>query len=667
MLISDKDGIIEPNLSRLDFLPTPLTVGERRVLEFFDNNLLEGWEIYIQPHLNGLQPDFVLLHPEIGIGVYEIKDWDFQALDYFADEGRLWARDHGGNTFSKEDVNPVKKVRRYKKAIMNLYCAGLAKGAGFGRIVAGVVFTKIPREYALNLCNGLQTNEERKLSGLYPVAGTDTLERGHLSRLFRLANESPNSSISEEVVHVFRGWLREPYSAREQYEPIALDEGQRRASDDRTATGFRRIRGPAGSGKTEVAARRAALLAMGDKYVLVTCYNITLVNYLRDAVARHIRSECGLDERRLFRAMRNFEVMHVHNWVSECWETLRHTGGLDSTGTFVSENLWNFTGVCSACGAELSESDTDRDLCGECAASHIWRNKFEAVADAYGNGRKVSVLPRYDAIIADEGQDWTLEWWNCLSSSVHGNGERMLVVDKTQDVYGRAKAWTDEAMTGAGFRGRWAELKSSYRLPSSLLPILLNYADQFLQGEEVDVPDSAASDALFSTKCELRWVQLTPEVSNGTTVCADELDRYMRALPGDMANADCVILSQTHRMGEAAASELRARGLNVLELFDPDQRETRRKKLRFYKGAPMIKASTIHSYKGWESRQLVVWVRSIETTTQKCLFYVALTRLLAHDNGCRLTVVCEEPRLREFGRCWFDDFSDYTASVDTSV
>ena len=29
------------------------------------------WEMYIHPHLNGLRPDLVLLHPEFGIAVYE--------------------------------------------------------------------------------------------------------------------------------------------------------------------------------------------------------------------------------------------------------------------------------------------------------------------------------------------------------------------------------------------------------------------------------------------------------------------------------------------------------------------------------------------------------------------------------------------------------------------
>ena len=94
-----------------------------------------------------------------------------------------------------------------------------------------------------------------------------------------------------------------------------------------------------------------------------------------------------------------------------------------------------------------------------------------------------------------------------------------------------------------------------------------------------------------------------------------------------MANSDCVILSQNHSMGDRIVAELQKRKLNVLELFDADESERRRKKLRFYKGAPKVKASTIHSYKGWEARQLIIWIQSFAKTEQKCLFYVALTRL----------------------------------------
>ena len=73
--------VISPPPSQLDSLPTPLTEGERQVLRLFDNALPESWEIYVQPFLNGLRPDFVLLNPAVGIAVFEVKDWSIGAYE----------------------------------------------------------------------------------------------------------------------------------------------------------------------------------------------------------------------------------------------------------------------------------------------------------------------------------------------------------------------------------------------------------------------------------------------------------------------------------------------------------------------------------------------------------------------------------------------------------
>lgn len=54
---------------------------EEKVYELFSSDKLPSeWEMYIHPHLNGLRPDLVLLHPKFGIAVYEFKDWDFQTI-----------------------------------------------------------------------------------------------------------------------------------------------------------------------------------------------------------------------------------------------------------------------------------------------------------------------------------------------------------------------------------------------------------------------------------------------------------------------------------------------------------------------------------------------------------------------------------------------------------
>ena len=67
--------VIKPSLADIENLPTPLNTGEKQVLDFFCAHLPIEWEIYIQPPLNGLRPDFVLLNPKFGIAVFEVKDW----------------------------------------------------------------------------------------------------------------------------------------------------------------------------------------------------------------------------------------------------------------------------------------------------------------------------------------------------------------------------------------------------------------------------------------------------------------------------------------------------------------------------------------------------------------------------------------------------------------
>ena len=137
--------IVEPLRDQLDQLLTPLTDGERKVIDLFDQKLPAEWEIYVQPHLNGLRPDIVLLHPRVGVAVFEVKDWNLEAMQYYAKEvgaGRyiLMARDKSGKEFSREAANPINKILLYKEELFRLYCPRLNAPAGLAVITAGLVF-----------------------------------------------------------------------------------------------------------------------------------------------------------------------------------------------------------------------------------------------------------------------------------------------------------------------------------------------------------------------------------------------------------------------------------------------------------------------------------------------------------------------------------------------
>ena len=115
------------------------------VLDLFLRELPVEWEIYVQPHLNGLRPDFVLLNPAVGIAVFKVKDWDLDALHYFVAVERhdgpvLMARDANGVEFNKQRENPVRAVNRYKQSIHEIYCPRIRGKGSFGVVTAGVIF-----------------------------------------------------------------------------------------------------------------------------------------------------------------------------------------------------------------------------------------------------------------------------------------------------------------------------------------------------------------------------------------------------------------------------------------------------------------------------------------------------------------------------------------------
>lgn len=79
----------------------------------------------------------------------------------------------------------------------------------------------------------------------------------------------------------------------------------------------------------------------------------------------------------------------------------------------------------------------------------------------------------------------------------------------------------------------------------------------------------------------------------------------------------------------------------------------------FYMGDARLKATTLHSFKGWEARLLVVYITEAAHAESLALVYAGLTRLKRSQLGSWLTVVCAAPELDLYGRS-FPEHSDRT-------
>ena len=620
--VESSKRIIYPPLAAHEVLRQPLTRGEQAVLSLFDRALPAGWEIYVQPHLNGLRPDFVLLHPEIGVAVFEVKDWDLDAMRYFIKEERghpkLWA-ERNGKSFCHQSQEPISKVKLYKKEIFDLYCPRLASRFGWAAVTAGVIFPFARKDRVLELLSPFRSFDDKDPNGKYePISGREEILAGDLSAVFPEAARSQSRVMSPDLAADLRGWLVEPDFAATQRKPLELNTKQRNLAAGRTPTGYRRIKGPAGSGKSLVLAARAARLAAEGKSVLIATYNITLWHYLQDLVAREAQRPGWKD---------HIRFTNFHHWC----KMVCHEVGWGAQYNALFQGLSNSEGA-----AEQSA-----------AFKEIMDHRLPALA---AEAVCQSGACHYDAILVDEGQDYRPEHWNILRRALKPGGEAMLVADSTQDVYGTAGAWTDQAMTGAGFVGVPAQLDICYRLPSSATEVARRFAEQFLPGHTRDLP-WPDQGSLELDPCTLRWVQCDAEA--GVDACLGAIhDMMKRTGERGLANADITLLTADLRSGHEITARLYKNNVRTVNTFASSSQERRRQKMAFWMGDARVKATTLHSFKSWESRMLVIYAPHAASAESLALIYTGLTRLKRSPEGSWLTVVCSASDLAAFGRTW---------------
>ena len=402
-----------------------------------------------------------------------------------------------------------------------------------------------------------------------------------------------------------------------------LDNDQYGVATTRTQTGYRRIRGPAGSGKSLALAARAAMLASEGKRVLVCNFNITLHNYLSDLVGRFLPQG----------ASGKISFQHFHRW---CRSVCENTESMDAYN-----QLW--------------ENNKD----GHYTKKEIWDVEMpKLVSDIY-ESPNTSNLPTYDAILVDEGQDYLIFWWQTLRKAVVQGGEMLLVADKTQNIHETAQAWTEVAMSGCGFVGPWRELQKSYRLPARIIPILEDFCKRF----PYDVGDGGMNipplpPPQSNQLDKFRWVQ----VSYGAAVsdvCIKEVER----LYNNPAIPTVYFLSGTN-IGIEVVEEFQKRGADVLDTHSKNWQQSRKKKVNLYPGYAEICATTLQSFKGWEASHIVIHVEKIESFRDRAIFYTALSRLNKHPNGAVLTVVSSCSELEVFGRKHFDTDAEHDYQDD---
>jgi len=170
---------IYPTWDIIDNFHNSLTEGENKLAHFLDDTLPEEWMIFVEPYLNGSRPDIVILNPQVGVMIYEVKDWDLR--HYHFEAGQLFFR---GVKSPRKD--PVKQVNHYKRKIIEQLVPSIGEAIDENKNVFGLVktclyFHKASGEYARNFYDNIN----------YPVIiGYDDLHDSNMKKILPFSEKN---------------------------------------------------------------------------------------------------------------------------------------------------------------------------------------------------------------------------------------------------------------------------------------------------------------------------------------------------------------------------------------------------------------------------------------------------------------------------------------------
>lgn len=619
-----------PNLENALKSKQKPTEGEIFLLEYlahttrFDDQV----EVYFQPCFNGDRPDIVMLSPKLGVIIIEVKDWSLGL--YSIDTKNKWSV----NTASRSQTlkSPFEQVFAYKKNFFDIHVNGLLekslKNESFFRMISTYVYFHHGSREAIQhlyqphldrLDKELRGNEKR-LETKQTVYGTydstrerierhkDKFERDmsrslHKDNLqkIRFPITAKKSVFDEAVYNEFKRLLNPPFHfASEGRDPEYSDKQY--ALIQSAAEAREKICGIAGSGKTVVLAGRAvnAHERHGGR-VLVLTFNITLGSYIHDKISA-VRKDFPWSA---------FDISNYHRFIT----TALNNSGIEIK---IPENL-QYDG---------DDRVIARRIAGE-------RDQY-LETNYYSNlnlFKDKEIKTMYDTILIDEIQDYKPEWIKIIRSSfLEKDGEMLLFGDEKQNIYQRALDGERRSKVVEGF-GSWVKLTKSFRYTnqSPIMPLVDSFQKNFLlQNYELDSDESfqltlpgvgIQAYCTFDRKTLETLAEQIIKTAKENNVHPNDIS-IVSSQESILRELDHILrTSDTHKERTLCA-------FPPLEVKHPKYSKTYQqissaKKIGFNLNSGVMKLSSTHSFKGFESKLVFLLVNNNDSTE---MVFTGLTR-----------------------------------------
>lgn len=609
---------IVPDSDEISSFPTPLNASELQLLETLKRAYDDDCIIYVQPHLNGLNPDFVLYSENSGVCVIEVKDWNLTNYqitlknaerDDLKLKGLCW-QVYDRNSGNYESIKcPFDQVQRYKDSIIDYEIPSIrarisvGKKQLYGLIKTVVAFVSTPRS---QLDAKLSVVHDRKLDRFKyryigaeecsnPRAMREYLERNGFRKGSQFANWMKETRFSSRL----RNALGYPEHGNYELKHLMIEfSDKQRYLLDNTLGVARRVQGVAGSGKTVLVVQKAVDAARAGHKVLVVCFNITMFTHLHELctrLARHFDRNLN----------RNIEVGHYHRFFTLDDDPREDHG---SGGRYMQED--------------------------------------------------------YNVLLIDEGQDFRTKWIEKLQGLCKKPYHFFFAEDERQDIYLASRS---RGRKVPGVMGRPNTLNASYRLPREIALLSNRFAEAMqLEQEQLPIDDGQLTLPGFAdrfgnikgpgcivyaagSKREMLGAlreDLSVAWDSGSFDAMADNAVLVASIPDGW---DVVEVAEQLKIPTKRTFESRKEYDDLSEdngVTDPDLDELhlvprekyevnhavralrRAYKVAFRMRAGSLKLATIHSFKGWELKRIYVLFdpTAKQSDSRNHLLYTAMTR-----------------------------------------
>ena len=520
--------------------------------------------IFIKPHISTDVPDIVVIRPKIGVLILNVC-----------------------NNVNDAEAQ-YERTEIYQRNLFNVHLRDVFGKAlvipAFWSVVKQAIFFPTEKDGSK-----IEVVEKKYVTRIYSgdIYDENILEKLNLIWKNKYFDDELCSSVIKLITR--NGW----HSYKDGDESITPTKRQRELAQSKNVE--QKIRGVAGSGKTQVLAWRAvnAQVRTGGR-VLILTFNLTLVNYIKYRMGQ-VAADFYWGQ---------FDITNYHQF---------------------------FKSQANNHNLKPQIDDWDR-------ADFFERNKEQTI--------------RYDAIFFDEAQDYRYGWYLLIKNYfLKEGGEFVVFGDGRQNIYSRQQD-ENHMPRIPGIPGPWSQMNEiscvSFRIENPEITRLSTlFQETFFDYSEPFTQQSALPFEQFSIKY---W-------NIGNSVSAETLFSNIAWIINEhnLNHRDVTILSQTCSvLRNIEDVYIRNGGESPLTTFETKEQYEkiennsnwpksdidsirRVKKVHFTIDYDGIKMATIHSFKGWESPTIILILQPegsiendvynvIEKENSPALIYTAITR-----------------------------------------